>query len=73
MFMTFRFLFQLQLFRNVKEEEEGEPEETLVNNFRPVQPLHGRVVQISGEEDDNAASIATPTAMLALSFLAFWL
>ena len=63
---------QLQQFRNVKEEDEGEPEESLVNNFRPVQPLHGRVVQISGEEG-SAASISTPTAVLVLSALAFFL
>lgn len=59
------------MFRNVKEEDEGEPEESLVNNYRPVQELHGRVVQISGEES-SGASIAAPTAMLLLTALAFF-
>nr|WBW70110.1 venom protein [Lampona murina] len=70
---------QLEQFRNVKEEDEHEPEESLVNNFRPVQQLHDRVVQVSGEEDDddddddNAGVMSSPTAILVLSILAFFL
>lgn len=66
-----RFFFpQLQQFRNVKEEDEGESPESLVDNFRPVQPLHGRVIEISG----NSAAAVGPTvvAMVGLAALAFF-
>lgn len=62
------FFLQLQQFRNVKEEDEGESPESLVDNFRPVQPLHGRVLEISG----NSARALGPTmVMVGLAAMAF--
>ncbi|XP_054711672.1 carbonic anhydrase 7-like [Uloborus diversus] len=62
---------QLQLFRNVKEEDEGEPAESLVDNFRPVQELHGRVVEISRDSDNAAPSLSSSTLMVLTAFALF--
>ncbi|GFY68644.1 carbonic anhydrase [Trichonephila inaurata madagascariensis] len=62
---------QLQQFRNVKEEDEGEAPESLVDNFRMPQPLHGRVVEVSGE--GNSAGIIGPSVVMVLSALSFLL
>ncbi|GFU22066.1 carbonic anhydrase 14 [Nephila pilipes] len=62
---------QLQQFRNVKEEDEGEPAESLVDNFRLPQQLHGRVVEVSGE--GNSAGILGPSVVMVLSALSFLL
>ncbi|GFV47629.1 carbonic anhydrase [Trichonephila clavipes] len=62
---------QLQQFRNVKEEDEGEAPESLVDNFRMPQPLHGRVIEVSGE--GNSAGIIGPSVVMVLSALSFLL
>ncbi|KFM74434.1 Carbonic anhydrase 9, partial [Stegodyphus mimosarum] len=66
---------QLQQFRNVKEEDEHEPEENLVNNYRPVQELNNRKVEISRDEDDddNDGAIVVPSILLILFALSFFL
>ncbi|KAG8191249.1 hypothetical protein JTE90_003262 [Oedothorax gibbosus] len=62
---------QLQQFRNVKENDEGEAPESLVDNFRPVQPLNGRIIEISG--DGNSARVIGPSvALVGLAALAFF-
>ncbi|KFM74432.1 Carbonic anhydrase 7, partial [Stegodyphus mimosarum] len=63
---------QLQQFRNIKEGDGNEEDENLVDNFRPVQELHGRTVQISGDESSTGA-IEIPSMMMVLSAISFFL
>jgi len=53
---------QLAKFRSLYFNAEGETDEQMVNNYRPVQPLNGRTVYVSATDSTSAAAETSTSA-----------
>lgn len=53
--------FQLQMFRALHEDQQPDSEHYLINNFRPVQPLNGRVISRNFQPQSKDTTVDTPS------------
>lgn len=52
---------QLQMFRALHEDQQPDSEHYLINNFRPVQPLNGRVISRNFQPQSKDTTVDTPS------------
>lgn len=53
--------FQLQMFRALHEDQQPDSEHYLIDNFRPVQPINGRVIS-RNFQPQSTDTVGTPSA-----------